>query len=299
MAGVDLHTHTTASDGKLAPTEVVRLARQKGLAAVGITDHDTVAGLAEARAAAASRGVTVVPGVELSTEWEGREIHILGYYIDWQQEDLVSFLEAMRQSRYRRTARMVERLQGLGYDISLAEVEEEVRGEAMGRPHIAAALVRKGYLPSIDAAFNSLLEPGRPAYVPCARVQPGRAIKLILEAGGVHVLAHPGLSRVDALIPALVADGLKGIEAYYPRHDVSTTRYYLELAALYRLVVTGGSDFHGDINSNGSHADLGTCRVDVAVLEHLQQCAPVIKSRQATPAHRDQPFCIDSPAQGD
>ncbi|CEP68697.1 PHP, C-terminal [Moorella glycerini] len=271
----DLHTHTTASDGRLSPTELIRLAKTKGLTALGVTDHDTVAGLAKALAAGNSYSVTVIPGVELSTEWEEGEIHILGYYIDWQKESLLAFLETMRQARYRRTARMVGRLKELGYDISMGEVEQEVRGEAMGRPHIAAVLVRKGYVPSLEFAFRTLLERGRPAYVPRAKVSPARAVEVILKAGGVPVLAHPGLSRADGLIPALVGSGLQGIEAYYPHHDAAATGRYLELASRYNLVVTGGSDFHGIVES--SHADLGACQVGTAELEQLQRRAEKIK----------------------
>ncbi|WP_406678490.1 PHP domain-containing protein [Moorella sp. ACPs] len=275
MQLADLHTHTTASDGRLSPAELIRLAQTKGLTALGVTDHDTVAGLAEALAAGSSYGVTVVPGVELSTEWEDKEVHILGYYLDWQKEHLLAFLETMRQARHRRTARMVARLQELGYDISMGEVEQEVRGEAVGRPHIAAVLVRKGYAPSVEAAFKTLLARGRPAYVPREKVEPARAVEVILKAGGVPVLAHPGLSEADALLPALVDDGLQGIEAYYPLHDAAATGRYLELASRYNLVVTGGSDFHGIVD--GSHAELGTCRVGTAELEQLQVRAKKIK----------------------
>jgi hypothetical protein len=279
MQLADLHTHTTSSDGLLSPPELIRLAKAKGLTTLGVTDHDTVAGLAEALAAGSSYGVTVIPGVELSTEWEDKEIHILGYYLDWQKENLLAFLETMRQARYRRTARMVARLQELGYDISMGEVEQELRGEAVGRPHIAAVLVRKGYAPSVEAAFKTLLARGRPAYVPREKVEPGRAVEVILKAGGVPVLAHPGLSPADALLPALVDGGLQGIEAYYPLHDAAATRRYLEFASRYDLVVTGGSDFHGMVDN--SHADLGTCRVGTAELEQLQRRAEKIKA-QAT-----------------
>ncbi|WP_258360461.1 PHP domain-containing protein [Moorella sulfitireducens (nom. illeg.)] len=275
----DLHTHTTASDGRLSPDELIRLARARGLTAIGVTDHDTVAGLDEALAAGKCYGVTVVPGVELSTEWEDREIHILGYYLEWQEENLLAFLETMRRARYRRITRMVSRLRELGYDITLGEVEGEVRGEAVGRPHIAAALVRRGYAPSVEVAFKSLLARGRPAYVPRAKVEPARAVEVILKAGGVPVLAHPGLSRADALIPALVESGLQGVEVYYPVHDAAATGRYLELASRYELVVTGGSDFHGIIDAG--HADLGTCRVGPVELEYLLRRAEKIKA-QAT-----------------
>lgn len=270
MAG-DLHTHTTASDGLLSPAELVRLALAKGLTAVGITDHDTVAGLEEAINTGYTQGIIVIPGVELSTEWDEREIHILGYNIDWQNESLLSFLETMRQARRQRNLRMIVRLQELGYDISMAEVEQKTSGEAVGRPHIAEVLVQKGYAPSIESAFNTLLKRGKAAYVPRAKILPSRAIKLILAAQGVPVLAHPGLSQADGLIPYLVDNGLQGIEAYYPQHDAFATSHYLELAARYNLVVTGGSDFHGYEGDN--HADLGACQVSIAELKQLQRRA--------------------------
>lgn len=266
MAG-DLHTHTTASDGLLVPEELVRLAVNKGLKVLGITDHDTVGGLAEALDAGYRQGMTIIPGVELSTEWDERELHILGYHIDWQNEELLVFLEMMRRARQQRNAKIIVRLKELGYDISMSEVEKISSGGAIGRSHIASVLVQKGFTPSIEAAFNTLLKRGQVAYIPRAKVTPDRAIKLILAAQGVPILAHPGLSRSDSLIPSMVNSGLQGIEAYYPQHDEFTTKYYLELAANYNLVITGGSDFHG--YQGDDHADLGTCRVSIGAIRKL------------------------------
>ncbi|MBE3571458.1 MAG: PHP domain-containing protein [Moorella humiferrea] len=273
----DLHSHTTASDGRFTPEELIRLAKEKGLAAIGVTDHDTVTGLEGALAAGNSYGITVVPGVELSTEWEEKEIHILGYYLDWLEGNLLGFLEAMRRERSRRVARIVTRLQELGYNVNLGEVQREAQGEAVGRPHIAAALVRRGYFPNLKTAFKTLLARGCPAYVPRAKVAPVRAVEVILKAGGVPVLAHPGLSQADPLIPDLLAAGLQGIEVYYPYHSAGVTRHYLELAARFDLVVTGGSDFHGIVDE--SHGDLGACCVSMAKVEELQARAKKIKER--------------------
>ncbi|BCV21173.1 PHP domain-containing protein [Moorella sp. Hama-1] len=275
----DLHTHTTASDGHLSPAELVHLAGEKGLAALGITDHDTVSGLAEALAAGQETGLPVIAGIELSTESEGREVHLLGYGLDWHQKDLLAFLATMRRARYQRSRKIIARLQDLGYDLQMADVEQEVRGEAMGRPHIAAAMVHKGYLPSVDAAFKTLLERGRPAYVPRTRVPPARAVAIILKARGLPVLAHPGLSRVDDLIPGLVAAGLQGLEVYYPYHDAAAIAHYRRIAVTYNLVITGGSDFHG--RPGDTHADLGACAINTADLERLVERLQKIKE-QAT-----------------
>ncbi|MGI9860322.1 PHP domain-containing protein [Moorella naiadis] len=275
----DLHAHTTASDGHLSPARVVHLAGEKGLAALGITDHDTVAGLAEALAAGQEIGLPVIAGIELSTEAEGREVHLLGYGFDWHQRDLLAFLAVMRQARYRRCLKIVARLRDLGYDLQVADVEQEVRGEAMGRPHIAAALVHKGYLPSVDAAFKTLLARGRPAYVPRTRVPPAWAVEIILKARGLPVLAHPGLSQVNDLIPRLVAVGLQGLEVYYPYHDAAVMRHYRQIATAYNLVITGGSDFHG--RPGDTHADLGSCTLNAAELERLMERLQKIKE-QAT-----------------
>ncbi|OIQ61711.1 PHP domain-containing protein [Neomoorella thermoacetica] len=269
VVSADLHTHTTASDGQLRPAKMVRLARERGLTALGITDHDTVSGLAEALAAGREVGLKVIPGIELSTEWEGREIHLLGYGLDWEQGELMAFLETMRQARQRRNLKIVARLRDLGYNLTMADVAREAKGETTGRPHIAAALVQKGYLPSIDAAFKALLDRGRPAYVPRAKIPPSTAVKVILEAGGVPVLAHPGLSQADDIIPALVNSGLQGLEVYYPHHDPVTMERYLKLASRYDLVVTGGSDFHG--RSGDSHADLGSCTIGAPELVRLKE----------------------------
>ncbi|OIQ08865.1 DNA polymerase III PolC-type [Moorella thermoacetica] len=269
VVSADLHTHTTASDGQLRPAKMVRLARERGLTALGITDHDTVSGLAEALAAGREVGLKVIPGIELSTEWEGREIHLLGYGLDWEQGELMAFLETMRQARQRRNLKIVARLRDLGYNLTMADVAREAKGETTGRPHIAAALVQKGYLPSIDAAFKTLLDRGRPAYVPRAKIPPSTAVKVILEAGGVPVLAHPGLSQADDIIPELVNSGLQGLEVYYPHHDPVTRERYLKLASRYDLVVTGGSDFHG--RSGDSHADLGSCTIGAPELVRLKE----------------------------
>ncbi len=274
----DLHTHTTASDGLLSPTELVQLAAAKDLKAVGITDHDTVGGLAEAIKAGHSYNISIVPGVELSTECDGLEIHILGYYIAWQEPRFLAFLENMRQERQRRNLKIVARLQELGYDIKMEDVEKKALGDTVGRPHIAAALTEKGYVPSIKSAFDTLLKKGQAAYAPRDAISPAEAIKLILTAGGVPVLAHPGVNRSDIYIQDMLAKGLQGIEVYYPLHDEPLVKYYLGLAAKYSLLATGGSDFHG--HPGDSHGDLGACQIDIGTVRQLQRRAKSLEKNK-------------------
>ncbi|MDK2820532.1 MAG: 3,5-nucleoside bisphosphate phosphatase [Clostridia bacterium] len=271
----DLHTHTSASDGLLSSSELLYFARDKGLEIVGITDHDSISGLEEALKLGPEMGLTIVPGVELSTENGKKEIHILGYYIEWHNEKFLLFLKLMRQDRERRNIRIIKRLQELGFEISIEDVEKEVHGEAIGRPHIAATLVRKGYVPSFEIAFSTLLKRGKPAYVPRNKISPYKAVEVILSVGGVPVLAHPGLSKVDELIPDLVTAGLQGIEVYYPFHDELTTKHYKEIANKYNLIITGGSDFHGQ--KDNSHADLGSIRIGEEEFIKLKRRAEKIK----------------------
>ncbi|MCG0278331.1 MAG: PHP domain-containing protein [Thermanaeromonas sp.] len=255
----DLHTHTAASDGQLKPRELIHLAKEKGLAALAITDHDTVDGLKEALKAGRDYGIEVIPGIELSTEWEGRDVHLLGYYIDFEDDRLRKFLVRLQEARYRRGQEMVTKLRELGYDLRWEEVTRFVKGNSVGRVHVAQALVDKGLVPSVEVAFTELLERGRPAYVPRYKILPGDAIELIRMWGGVAVLAHPGLIGCDGIVEELVSRGLEGLEVYYPLHDEQTTERYLNLAQRMGLLITGGSDFHG--TQDQEHAQLGAVTV--------------------------------------
>ncbi|HBT47337.1 MAG TPA: phosphatase [Peptococcaceae bacterium] len=272
--GGDLHTHTTASDGKLTPRELVRLAGEKGLSTIAVTDHDTVDGLEEALGAASLYGVEVIPGIELSTEWEGRDVHLLGYYIDFEGDRLRSFLLKRQEARYTRCLKIVSRLQELGYPLTWDDVSAVVRGRAVGRLHIAQALVARGFVPSIEFAFSRLLERGRPAYVPRHKLTPAEGVEIIRSCQGVAVLAHPGLIGEDTIIRELAGRGLQGLEAYYPRHSRDETAGYLAMAEELGLLVTGGSDFHG--SDVPEHAELGAVTVGEEVIEKLreQACNP-------------------------
>ena len=245
---IDLHLHTSASDGKLRPADLVARTRAAGLTTISITDHDTTGGLDEARAAAAPLGVRVIEGIEITAVEAGRDTHVLGYGFDPSNDALCRFLARQRTDRIRRIREMSERLAALGVPIDpeplVALGLEE--GHSVGRPHVAAALVARGYVQSWDEAFAMYLETGRPAFVPRRGAPAADVIRVIHEAGGVASLAHPGLARIDALIPTLAAAGLDALEAAHSDHDPETEARYRAMARSLGLAVTAGSDFHGD-----------------------------------------------------
>jgi predicted metal-dependent phosphoesterase TrpH len=250
MRPIDLHSHTNCSDGSATPAELVSLAAAAGAAAVAITDHDTVSGLAEGRAAAEQAGIEFVPGVEISAGFQPGTMHILGYYIDESSRDLTLALEELRRARSERNPRIAEKLQDLGLDISYGEVQTLAGNEVVGRPHFAGLMVRKGYVGSIKEAFDRFLAKGAPAYVEKKRLSPAESIALIHAAGGVAVLAHPYQLKLndqdtETEIRRLKLVGLDGIEAIYSRLSPSERDRYSRLARRLGLLVTGGSDFHG------------------------------------------------------
>lgn len=243
---VDLHTHSLRSDGALEPAELVRRAAANGVRVQALSDHDTLAGIGEAMAAGAALGVRVIPATELNTESEWGDVHVLGYFLDPADEELEARLRWLRTNRGRRVELMVERLQALGYAISIERILEQAQGGSLGRPHIAAALFEAGYVPSYDAAFDTLIAKGAPAYVERVGLTPVEAVELVRAHGGVPSLAHPGsVTGLEAVLPLLVRAGLAGIECHYGRHTTEYTEYCLGLATTHDLVPTGGSDFHG------------------------------------------------------
>ncbi|MCS7459443.1 PHP domain-containing protein [Paenibacillus doosanensis] len=275
MKYADLHTHTLASDGTQAPSDNVRLAAEAGLAAIAITDHDTVAGVAEALEAGLRYGVEVVPGVEVSTMSKGRDIHVLGYYVNPEDERFLRRLAEIRDVRDRRNVMMLQRLNELGLDISMEDVVASLQvskkdGETIGRPHIADALVRKGYVADMKEAFDRYLGADGAAYVNPPRIGPAVAVQWILESGGVPVLAHPGLYDQDELIEELAGQGLAGLEAYHSDHTPQQEEHYRQIAERLNLIVTAGSDFHGERGGVVFHAPVGARKIDVSVLERLE-----------------------------
>ncbi len=251
--GIDLHAHTTASDGSLSPAELVEKAHRLGLAALAVTDHDTLGGLAEAQSAAGRVGLDLVPGVELSVEDERGRFHLLGYGFDLENEALGRTLADLRRSRAARNARMGDRMAALGLPVTMDDVRAEAGedAEVIARPHFARALMKHGVVASVAEAFDRYLSTGKPLYLPKEVLTPRDAIALLHGAGGVAVMAHPGLVLLDApaladRVASLAQDaGLDGIEAYYSQHTLEDTDRFLFLAARLGLLVTGGSDFHG------------------------------------------------------
>lgn len=247
MAKVDLHIHTNASDGKFTSTEIVRRAAELGLEIIAITDHDTVDGIPTALDAIKSYPkLRLIPGVELSTDVEKGEIHILGYFVDFTNKEFQASLETMRNSRVIRAHRMVENLAKMGVRIEWQRVQEIAGDGALGRPHIAQAMLEKGYITSIQDAFRKYIGHGGPAYVERDKLTPAEAVQLILKADGLPVLAHPlTAGDVEATIIELKAIGLVGLEVYYASYSFEDFNPLLGLAYKHGLIATGGTDFHG------------------------------------------------------
>ena len=251
---IDLHTHTTASDGSMSPRELVRHAKENGLTAIAITDHDTIAGLPDALDEAEKLGIEVITGLEIGVEFKP-EMHILGYFLNNNYENINKTLIKLRESREERNPKIIHTLNQMGMEITLQEVEAEALGNVVGRPHIAKVLIKKGYVKSMEDAFSRYLASGRPAYFKKDKLSPEEGIWEIRNAGGIPVLAHPiflnfNHSELDQLVGALAKAGLGGIEAYYSENSKDETGNLLRIAIKHQLLVTGGSDFHGSIKPN-------------------------------------------------
>ena len=244
---IDLHVHTSASDGKYAPAELIALAARSGLSLLAITDHDTVSGIAPALEAGRNfPSVKIIPGVEISSHAPGSEVHVLGYFIDYQNSGLLRQLVALGDSRQDRARAIVEKLRGLGLDISLERVQEIAGSGSIGRPHIAQALMEKGYVSSFQEVFTRYIGQGGPAYVDRIKLTPDEAVDLILNCGGLPVLAHPStINDAESVVARLAARGLVGLEAYYKDCTDDERRDMMRLASRYKLIATGGSDYHG------------------------------------------------------
>lgn len=259
MGQIDLHVHSTKSDGTYTPTELVNYALEKGLTAFALTDHDTVDGIDEALEAAKGKPITVIPGIEYSTEYLNRDVHIVGLFIDYKAPAFVKYLQRFKESRDTRNYKLCANLQNAGFDISYEELMEAFPGAVITRAHYAKLLLSKGYVKSISEAFDRYLGDHTPYFVHREKITPQEVIQVTLQAGGVPILAHPtlyklGKEQLDILVATLTEQGLKGIECLYCTYTASDEREMKALADKYHLLPSGGSDFHG---TNKPGLDLG------------------------------------------
>lgn len=250
MSRLDLHVHTTHSDGSSTPAEVVHLARRAGVTALAITDHDITTGVAEAATTGQELDIEIIPGIEISSTLGDSELHVLGYFLNPPDPGLNERLTVLRESRHRRNPQIIERLQTLGIEITYEEVRALAGTDSVGRPHIARILMEKGVVGTAQEAFDRFLAEGKPAYVPRVLPSPAEAVQWIKAARGLAVLAHPTWIKATTgtladLVRLLKVDGLDGMEVHYSTHTPRQTREYLDLAKRLGLLVTGGSDFHG------------------------------------------------------
>lgn len=267
MRYADLHTHTYHSDGTRSPKEVIDVARSHGLSIVAISDHDNLAAFYEIKPHADREGVTLIPAIELSCAFDGVDVHVLAYAFDPHDERIDARLRAFRETRHRRGYAMVERLRALGYAITPERVDELAAGGAMGRPHVARALVEGGYVASVSEAFDKLIGTGKPAYVEKERFRVDEAVKLIRDAGGVTSVAHPTLyPNHETLVPRVLDAGVDGIEVWHPEVDEENRERYRNLARFRGALTTGGSDDHGTVKTSET---LGTIRVPENVIQPI------------------------------
>lgn len=270
---IDLHTHTTASDGLLSPADLVLEAGRRGIGVLGVTDHDTLDGLPDAARAAARAHLTLVPGVELSTTIPGPEIHILGYFVNQDDAVFVGRLAALAKDRVNRITNVVRLLNDAGYPIGMVAILAQADEGSIGRPHVARALIEIGAAADMNDAFSRFLKRGTVGWAPRSPFTAEEAVRMLLDNGAVPVLAHPFSTRdVEGTVKRLVLAGLRGLEVYYGEYDEAQQQELFRMAQRYGLALTGGSDFHGPRFREGR--DLGTVSVPVAAWDHLQTLRP-------------------------
>lgn len=268
---IDMHVHTTASDGQFQPAEIVRMADKLGLSGVAITDHDTIAGVAEAQTAALEQGIKLLPGIEISTVAEGKQIHVLGYFTNNEDKQWLERISKLGATREQRNELLIERLNELGIPITMEEVIA-VSGDkgSIGRPHFAQVLITRGVVESKQQAFDEYLGENGKAFVITMRIHPTDAFQWIKEAGGVAVLAHPGIYDDDELVERLLAAGPDGVEINHSDHTPDQVKLYSELAVKYNLITTAGSDFHGYYEHGESfHGSLGSVAKSMDTYEKI------------------------------
>lgn len=250
----DLHTHTNLSDGFFSPSELIEKAKKAGLDTISITDHDSVRNIEDSIQYGKENDIEVIPGVEISTDIEDKEIHLLGYFLNYKNRELKKYLSFFRDERLHRAKRIVAKLKKLGLNISIDDVLEQARSSAVGRPHIAHALIKLGYVENFYDAFNKYLGDKKPAYERKIHVSHQSALKLISDAGGLSIIAHPGFMK-ESILMNLINAGVDGIEVIHPMHNPHQINFYRGIVNQYCLLETGGSDFHGGIK--GDEKNLG------------------------------------------
>ena len=279
MKFADLHLHTSFSDGTFTPEELVLQAQKNGLACIALTDHDTVQGCARAAAACAPVLIEFIPGTELTAEHDDTEVHILGYFLDTQNQTLLAEIAKFQAVRKQRIYEMVARINEIGVPLKVEAVFALANCESPGRPHVARTLVKEGLARNLDEAFERFLKKGRPAWVPKAKMSARESVDLIHQAGGLAVMAHPGLNRTDDIIPALVDAGLDGIECFHTKHSTTMAERYLGIADKFHLLVTGGSDCHG---FSKARPLIGTVRLPY---EHVEKMKAALAGQKNKTTH--------------
>jgi predicted metal-dependent phosphoesterase TrpH len=265
---VDLHIHTNHSDGFFSPTEVVKKAKENGLEIISITDHDNLSGIAEAISAGKELGVEVIPGVEISSDVRDKEVHLLAYYIELDNKELERYLTFFREERIKRAVRMVKRLNNLGFPLTINDVMDKALNSAVGRPHIAQAMLERGFVSSYYEAFNKYIGNGCPAFEKKVHLSPQSAFKIISDAGGLSFIAHPGYMP-EALLKEIIEAGVDGIEVIHPSHSPQQIKFYRGIVNEYFLLDSGGSDFHG--GKREDEPNLGKYYTNISVIEAMRK----------------------------
>ncbi len=265
---VDLHTHTIHSDGSYTTEELLIKAKQSGIQALSITDHDNISAIEEATELGKKIGMEIIPGVEISTDYQDKEVHILAYFFNIKNDELNDCLKFFRDERLKRAVRIVKKLQNLGLHLTIEDVLEETNSEAVGRPHIASAMLKKGLISSYYEAFNKYIGNDCPAYEKKVHLSPKSAFKIINDAGGLAFLAHPGNMPED-LLKDIISSGVDGIEVVHPSHNKQLVNYYKGIANQYYLLQSGGSDFHG--GKRNDENNLGDFYIDYSALDAMRQ----------------------------
>jgi predicted metal-dependent phosphoesterase TrpH len=264
----DLHLHTFFSDGTYSPEELVSESAKAGLSAIAVVDHDTVEGIRPVLKEAGKKAIEIIPGIELTAEDDGSEIHILGYFVEYERKDFLEKLDILKKNRVDRIHKIINKLNELGMDLKAQDVFDIARCGTAGRLHVARAMVKAGVVGSTAEAFQKYIGDKGPGYVCGFRFNPQEAIKLIRDVGGISVLAHPYILSNDELVPKYVDYGIMGLEVYYPEHTQSMVNFYLRLAQKYNLLVTGGSDCHGRAKPD---VRIGSIKIPYELVEKLKE----------------------------